>query len=605
MTTKRIQFIEKLRQRHPTEIREIASENFTIFSDLVTYNWIQGNQRADWHGKSFDWHPTPDHFQDWNDRIHAFDLNMFLAARKHTKTTFSCAKKMYRSEYIDGHSTLYWANTEGQVKERMEELDEMIEANSDWLQNLHTDTALLRKSFENGSRIRTTWVQGAAEGGHVDLSLGDDPMKEFADIPDERIEEWYGKVIVPMLNPDGLHAIVGTRKRPSDLYELLRSKHEQDQALEDLPSYTLTEYPAIREAWQEEYDRPGDLAPEKLYSECHAPNLAQALGLNQESLHILWPEARPPDWLAKNLGGQGTSYFLREFCMIFKQAEDAIVHRDWIARTASDRSPPTGLSEAWTPMNYPDPVTRSAFDEVITGIDPAGSGRDRFGFVTVGVIETPVNQLGAVNPADPVVDESDAPLRHIPIRHILDVWQAEDVPPSRFREKMTSLYDRYQPDEIALESNLNGTWVADDDEIPGRVRKVIEPVSTTSRKHSWKDGVPNIGSQIEAGKYRFYTGGGVENMTEDLITALTSIQMNEGELVGHTPDLVMALYMAHKRLSDDSGHVASSRTNLKHGARSEGERERAESDRERRRALKESPLGDAILGDSGSGGFGR
>jgi len=83
-------------------------------------------------------------------------------------------------------------------------------------------------------------------------------------------------------------------------------------------------------------------------------------------------------------------------------------------------------------------------------------------------------------------------------------------------------------------------------------------------------------------------------MTDALITALTTIQMHDGELAGHTPDLVMALYMAHKRLVDPSGQASSRRASLVGG--SERDRERAEQDREKRRKLRGSgPVGDAIV----------
>jgi hypothetical protein len=105
---------------------------------------------------------------------------------------------------------------------------------------------------------------------------------------------------------------------------------------------------------------------------------------------------------------------------------------------------------------------------------------------------------------------------------------------------------------------------------------------------------------MEAGKYRFYTGG-QNNATEALVTALTSVRRNEGKLVGHTPDLVMALYMTHKALS--STPAVSSRTSLSGGGKSEKEREMEQSNREKRRALKGSPVGESIL--SNRDGFGR
>lgn len=595
----RRELVDAVRKRPPHQIRKLAEAKFLLAVDVLTKNWIDGNPRTDWDGKPFEWHPAPRHFSDWYENIHSNPANMFLAARKHTKTTFVDCLMIWKSEYTAGHRSLYWANTRDQVKDRMEEFDEIVSANP-WLQNVTTDTAALSKSFGNGAKVDTTWVTGGYEGGHVDLQCGDDPMKELGDIPDQEVEHWYGNVIVPTLNPGNtLQCIVGTRKRPNDMYEILRRRHESEGFDDKIPGYNLVEYPAIREAWLQEYDRPQDLAPVELYREVDAPVLADALDLPGDSLHILWPEARDPDFLTRNLGMQGRSYFLREFCMVYTQVEDAVVHREWIEDTTSERAPPTRFdSETWTPMDYPEPIGRGAFDEVIVGHDPAGKGRDRFAFVTVGTLTHPPESLPEGVRALAVDDDGNP--RPVRIRHILDAWQAQDVPPSRWRDKLTSLHDRYRPDEIAIESNLNATWVSDDDEIPQRVQDAIEPVATGRGKHSWADGVPAIGSDIESGRYRFYSGGGEQNMTGALVTALTSVRRNNGELVGHTPDLVMALYMAHKRLTDDSGRAASSRARLGRTSRSESEREREETEREKRRALKDSPIGRSILENADS-----
>ena len=590
--------VPKLAEALPPElIREQANESFRFFCDIATYNWIEGNERANWDGKPFDWFPAPPHFWDWYQRIQANAANMFLGARKHTKTTFSDCLMIWKSEYVPGHASLYWANTRDQVKDRMEEMDEIIDANP-WLENVHTDTALLSKGFHNGSKVDTTWVTGGYEGGHVDLQLGDDPMKELGDIADSEVEHWYGNVIVPTLNPGNtLQAVIGTRKRPNDLYEILRRRHETEDFDDSIPGYNLVEYPAIREAWQQEYDRPGDLAPKALYSKRNAPRLAKHLNLPSEDIHILWPQARDEDFLVRNLGMQGRSYFLREYCMVYTQVEDAVVHRTWIDSTSQERAPPTRLGDPWQPADYGerrdpenpgkyiDTVTREDFDRVVVGHDPAGKGRDHFAFVTVGELTHRPEDLPDEYRAL-AIDEDGNP-RPVVLRHVLDAWQAVDVPPSRWRDKLTALHDRYHPDTIGIESNLNQTWVMDDDEIPRRVQQTIEPIATGRGKHSWKEGVPSIGSDLEAGTYRFYTGGGDDNMTDKLITALTSLQRKDGELIGHTPDLVMALWMADRALANDGG-AGSSRGNLK--ARGE-----SETDRETRRQLKNSELGRAIL----------
>jgi len=595
-TSSRVQAVNKIRNQPPKVIRRLAGENFLLAVDILTKNWIDGNPRTDWDGKPFDWYPAPRHFRDWYNRIRGHPANMFLAARKHTKTTFADCLMIWKSEYTPGHASLYWANTRDQVKDRMEEFDEIVGANP-WLESVHTDTAALSKTFPNGAKVDTTWVTGGYEGGHVDLQLGDDPMKELGDIPDSEVEMWYGNVIVPTLNPGNtLQALIGTRKRPNDMYEILRRRHESEGFDGKIPGYNLMEYPAIREVWQQEYDRPGDLAPKEIYRKVDAQTLADALDVPGPELHILWPEARDADFLVRNLGMQGRSYFLREFNMVYTQVEDAVVHREWIDDTTANRSPPTRLDTTWNPSDYPEAVARSSFDQVVVGHDPAGKGRDRFAFVTVGTLTHPHDRLPE-HVKQLAIDEDGNPV-DVRIRHVLDAWQAQDVPPSRWRDKLTSLHDRYRPDEIAIESNLNATWVADDDDIPSRVKKTIEPIATGRGKHSWEDGVPAIGSDIEGGKYRFYTGGGDQNMTGALITALTSVRRGEQGLIGHTPDLVMALYMVHKRLTDDSSRGSSARSNLSYG-NDDTAREREKSDREKKRDLKQSAIGRSILDSNG------
>jgi len=413
-------------------------------------------------------------------------------------------------------------------------------------------------------------------------------MKELGDISDSEVEHWYGNVIVPTLNPgETLQAIIGTRKRPNDLYEILRKRHDAEGFDSAIPGYQLTEYPAIREVWQQEYDRTGDLAPREIYTAVNAPDLADALDVPGDTLHLLWPAARNPEFYLRNLGMQGRKYFLREFCMVYTEVEDAVVQRDWITSTSDSRAPPSRFGEAWHPADYPEAVDRSAFDRVVVGHDPAGKGRDRFAFVTVGTLTHPHD---ALPPAMQrlAIDDDGTPTS-VTLRHILDAWQAQDVPPSRWRAKLESLHDRYAPDAIAIESNLNQSWTMDDDQIPRRVRNAMTGITTGRGKHSWKDGVPAIGSDIEAGRYRFYTGG-EENHTDELVNALTTVKREDGELVGHTPDLVMALYMTHKWLNQ--GHASSSRTSLRTGAM---DREREQNARDKRNALKGSSIGDAIL----------
>ena len=480
---------------------------FWVFCNLVTLNHLDTGPTQ--------WERVPEHAMAWDEQVHNHPLNIILSARKHTKTTYVQCKIAYKCQYTDGFAALYWANTEGQVEERMGEFEELCEANP-WLDNLldrkgESCGALKRKSFENSSKLYTTWVESSAEGGHVNMSIGDDPLKEIGGIPDERIEGWYSKVIVPMLNRDGIHMIVGTRKRPTDLYEILRTKTQDREAFADLPAYNLVEYPAIREPWLEKYgDRPGDLADESLYREVAAPTLANALDVPGETLSVLWPEGRPAEWLAGKLGAQGKPYFLREFCMVFSQVEDAIISREAIDEQCSVAGDTPYLIDDTAP-----------YSRTVAGVDPASSqGTDASSFVTLGV-------------------------RPSGVRDVLDVFNAESIVPSRFKSKLQELDTRYAPSDIVVESNGMQIYLAED-AVEFDRSLPIRGETTSARKHSWEDGIPRIAHRVMQGGYRFYRDS--DDHTEQLINALTSLTMDEGELVGHTPDPVSALYQAEKAI---------------------------------------------------------
>jgi hypothetical protein len=500
----RLDVVERVTKLPASDLRELCRDNFGLFADVVTYNWLQESPTQ--------WEEIPDHFLHWNEMVESSPLNIILAGRKHTKTTFVCCKIMHQSEFVDGHASLYWANTENQVEDRMTELEEMIDTNP-WLENLHSDGALKSKTFSNGSKLHTTWVTGAVEGGHVNLSIGDDPLKEFGDIPDERIEEWYGKVIVPMLNRDGLHVIVGTRKRPSDLYEILRTKNADSDW--GLPSYNLVEYPAIREVWLGKYgdDRPDNLASADLYTEVNAPQLAAALDVPGKTVSVLWPEGRPAQWLAGRLGAQGKPYFIREFCMVFSQAADAIITRDDIDDHCSLHDSAPDFVDVGT---ADCPYTRTAI-----GVDPASTqGTDHSSFVTLGV-------------------------RDSGVRDILSVFNAEAINPARFKAKLQELDRRYAPSAIVIESNGMQQYIIDD-AVEFDRSLPIKRHHTSQQKHSWKTGIPRIAHRIGQGGYQFYREA--DDNTEELIDALTSLVMKDGKLQGHTPDPVSALYQAEQAI---------------------------------------------------------
>lgn len=505
--------IEKVNQAPPADKRALCDpartplserQRFQLFCGLVSYNYL--NDRAT------EWESTPEHALDWHERIHDHPLNVILAGRKHTKTTAVLCEILDNCQFQDGFSALYWANTASQVNERMAELEDMIEANT-WLDKLHDGGeacgARQHKTFRNKSVLYTTWVTGAAEGGHVNMSIGDDPLKEIGGTPDEKIESWYSKVIEPMLNRGGSHVIVGTRKRPDDLYEILRTKNADEDW--DLPSYEIAEYPAIREPWVDKYSsRVDDVADESLYTKVEAPDLAAALDVPGDTLSILWPEGRPAGWLKRKLGAMGVPYFVREFCMVFSQVEDAIIPRDHIDERCSVHEP------------SPDIVTEaSPYQRTVIGVDPASTqGTDSSSFVVVGV-------------------------RPSGVRDIIHVFNAESIDPSRFKSKIQELDTLYSPDTIQIESNGMQAYIVDD-AVDFDRSLPITGATTTREKHSWETGIPRMAHRVAQGGYRFYRES--SDHTEQLINGLTGLTMDNDKLVGHTPDPVSALYMCEQAI---------------------------------------------------------
>lgn len=558
ITRERVAKVAELADDDPAAIREFLDGKFRLFANVVTYRWLEP--------KPEEWFPFPDHAADWHRHLHEGDYSpMILSGRKHTKTTWVLCEILYHHQYVDHWRTLYWCNNAtNQLVSRMTELEEMIEANL-WLDNLHRGNPdnqnniprdIKEKNFPNGSTLYGTGVGGGIEGSHVNMVIGDDPLKELGDIPDEDIVDFYQKVIVPMADSSDLNVIVGTRKRPKDIYHLIR---EVTAGLEefDISGYQLIEYPAVREAWVEKYgDRPENLATGDLYTTEDAPQLAEALGLPGDTVDILWSEGRGPKFLLGKLARQGKPSFMREFCMVFTHVEDAIIKRELID------GPPVSIDDS-PPVDWSEIEERDiGLERIAVGIDPAVvEGSDNNAWATVGV------------------DGEGT-------RYVLDVTYNDGLSPRRIREETISLWERYEPAKIVWESNGWQEWLAEEQvQFPDYLP--MEMAGTTQRKHSWQSGVPAIADMVESGQYRFFRD---DEGTEDLVDALCSLRMDDNDhLSGHTPDVVMALYMAEKGLA--MGQASSSRGSMD----SSGDPEQDAKDRETRRELQQSEIGRAIL----------
>jgi hypothetical protein len=572
ITRDRIATLSEAAERRPERVREYVRDDLRLFANLVSYRWIEETKREDWY-------PLPRHADDWHRRFVDDDASpMILAPRKHVKTTWALCELLHDLQFKPGFAALYWCNNaDNQLTARMEDLEEMIESNL-WLDGLHrgkpdnlnnVPRGLKQKDFPNGSTLYGTGVGSGIEGSHVNAVVGDDPLKEHGGVADSEILDFYLKVIVPMADAADRTVIVGTRKRPKDIYYLIRERTNET----GLPGYRLVEYPAVREAWLDNYgDRPEHLASADVYeSDPPArPDFAGHVGVETDHPTILWPAARGPEFLLSKLGRQGHAAFLREFCMVFTHVEDAIIKRSWIEDDPVSVEP-AGVS--WT-----TPPSRDAAEAFL------GEHHDVEGFefdrVAVGL--DPAVAEGGDNCAWCVVAERSFPDMEWPLRYPLHATHFQGIQPERMRQTTADLHDRFEADVIVAERNGLEWYMDRHVQFPTRLPVTMH--QTGAGKHSWKRGVPAIADAVERGRWRFIRGS---DGVEDLIDALCSLRMDDNDhLAGHTPDVVMAAYMATKGLGSGKGGVVDL---------GRGDGERVEREAKRERALEGGEIGDALL----------
>jgi len=371
--------------------------------------------------------------------------------------------------------------------------------------------------------------------------------------------EFYLNVIVPMASGADRSVIVGTRKRPKDIYHLIRERTADLQEF-DIEGYRLVEYPAIREPWERKYDDRPEHLTDSTYHERDAPKIARALGLPGDTVHVLWPEGRGTEFLYGKLARQGKASFVREFCMVFTHVEGAIIPRDLIEQTNAsiDAPAPDTRQEAEAFLADYHNLDSFTFDRVSIGLD-------------VAVVEGGDNTAWAV-----IGERGDT-------RYVLHVSYDDGIHPERMRRTTTDLYQRYDADIVVPEKN-GFEWYLDrhvqfDASLP------IQMHNTGSAKHSWTRGVPAIAEGIETGQYRFFTD---DDGIQELIDGLCSLRMDDNDhLAGHTSDEVMALYMAIKGF--EKGNLTSARRSMKYDSTPES-KEQERKDREKRNSLRGTPF---------------
>lgn len=464
----------------------------------------QGYMAGEYDG----WNPLGGHHELWLEHLAGEadadgDL-VLLCHRDGLKTTIVSAFLVACLEYKPGFRAIWAMNTREQAFEKADrELNRFIERNP-WLINLNRareEDSKKTKVFANGSSLTTGWLFGAIEGARAHLLILDDIIKERGDGKTDEILNWVDGVSIPMVKENGRTVMVGTRKRPDDIYSHYR----------DYEGYALREFPAILDTWDQEFSEDVDWESRRpdpeLYTAVESP-------WGDGTLQVLWPEARGPEWLADKRSKMADHLFWREYTLTIQGASGNLIEKRDVDRLVQDggcsirgQSPPATL-------------TPGVGEATVVAHDPAQSKTgDDAAFVAFHV-----GRDGR--------------------RRLLDARAEKGLPPSEIKAELADLDDRYDPAVIVIESNAMQQYVVNDAiEFSPSLHAKIKGIPTTGKKHSWENGIPRLRTLVENGGIQFYRG---HSSTEDFIQAAMSLELKDGMLSGHTPDLIAAWYMAEQ-----------------------------------------------------------
>ncbi len=459
-------------------------------------------------GERDGYHRLGEHHGEW---LRLLDDERKLVLNCHRdglKTTVVLCYLALRLEYDDGFRAIWAMNNKTMAKKKTDlEFNRFVERNP-WLTNLQkadrvTDTIDL-KEFPNASTLTATWLDGGVDGDRAHLLVLDDLIKARGDGDPDDVREWVEGTATPMVKDNGRTVIVGTRKRQDDLYQHYRS----------LSAYAVAEFPAILEYWEDGNATAEDLddrrPPHEFYTEVPDP------WHDERSMHVLWPEARGAEWLVEKRAERADFRFWREYCLAFIGASGNLVDADAVNLDVEQGG--CSVRGATPPQKY-----RAGKNEaIVVTHDPANS---------------------------PTGDDCAFNVwlrRRSGERVLLDARSEPGLSPSQVKGQLAAYDRRYDPVAIAIESNgIQGYIVEDAIEFDSQLAAKVTGLDTGSQKHSWENGIPRLRTLVDNGMLQFYRD---HQPTEDFITAMQSLELDDGRLEGHTPDLIAAWYMAEKLL---------------------------------------------------------
>lgn len=456
-----------------------------------------------------------EHHEHWAELLDRKRKLVLNCHRDGLKTTVNLCYLALRLEYDAGFQAIWCMNNETLATEKAHsEFNKFVDRNP-WLTNLQEDRrtrdTIKKKEFPNGSSLRVGWLDGGIDGERAHLLVLDDLIKARGDGDPKDVREWIEGSAFPMVKDDGRTILVGTRKRPGDQYEHYRS----------LEAFDVAEFPAILEQWETAHATDDDVdrrrPPTEFYREVANP------WRDGESMRVLWPEVRGPEWLRKKRAEMADFRFWREYCLSFIGASGNLIDEADVNQLVDDGG--CSIRGREPPRSY-EARQREA---IVVAHDPAQSSTgDLAAFVAILV-------------------QADGR------RRLLEAKAGTGLMPSEIKATLADLDSRFDAAILVVENNGIQQYVENSAiEFSAAMRSKVVGIPTTGEKHSWENGIPRLQRLVENGGIQFYRG---HSGTEDFITAILSLELDSGKLVGHTPDYVAAWYMAEQgiRKLEESG----------------------------------------------------
>lgn len=181
----------------------------------------------------------PQHFHEWGYLAESEKRLLVIASRDHGKSTFfDLILPISRILRNKAYKILIVSYSEGQVHKLTGAIKALFEANphlKSFSPKSEDDWSKGRMLFKDGSLIEALTFGQSGRGGHYDLGLIDDPVKDFGGMDPAQQSIYMTRSITPMIKPTAQIIMTGNYVYDGDLID----RTEKNKA------YVTKKYPAI------------------------------------------------------------------------------------------------------------------------------------------------------------------------------------------------------------------------------------------------------------------------------------------------------------------------------------------------------------------------